>query len=248
MKLTPHQCLAPILAATTLLAAHSHASATDYTFINIADNTGELGNNFSNPAINASGRVAFGASIGGGDTGIFTGNGGPLTTIVLGGDDNWNVSSFIDIDNNGSVCVRVAFSVLEEGIYVGNGGPLTLIAYTDDNPYQSLSLPVLNNSGQVAFLGVDAGGTFGIHRATGPGNFTTIAEQTGDIVSISGRSVINDSGLVAFHASTSSGSFIATGTGGALTTVVDTSDGFPNLGSVISMNNLGDIAFLSDTA
>ena len=166
---------AGLLAAALCLPAFAGG---DYTFVNIADNTGPLGNSFFQPAINNNGRVAFGAGIGGGETGVFTGDGGPLTPIALGDDTNFNVSYLIAMNDNDTVAVRVSESVLEEGIWTGNGGPLTLVVVNDDNPYSSCSLPDINTPGQVVFHAFISGGTTGLYRAHGFGNYTTIADTT----------------------------------------------------------------------
>jgi hypothetical protein len=216
-----------------------------YTFINIADNTGPLGNSFSNPAINENGTVVFGASIGGGDTGIFTGNGGPLTTIVLGGDGNYNVSSFVGINDSDLVAVRVSENILEQGIFTGDGGPLTLVAATDENPFAVVDLPDINAPGQVALYGILTGGTSGIFRAQGLGNYTTIADSSGSFVSFGGRAALNDGGTAAFYANTDTGSGIYTGDGGPLTTIVETDATFTSVGSVVSINNDGTVAFFA---
>jgi hypothetical protein len=216
-----------------------------YTFINIADNTGPVGISFSNPAINNDGTVVFAASIGGGDTGIFTGNGGPVTPIVLGGDGNFNVSSFVGINDSDLVTVRVSQNISEQGIFTGDGGPLALIATTDENPFTVVDLPAINTPGQVAFYGILTGGTSGIFRAQGLGNYTTISDSSGSFVSFGGRASLNDGGTAAFYAATDSGSGIYTGDGGALTTIVETDATFTSVGTVVSVSNDGTVAFFA---
>jgi hypothetical protein len=220
-------------------------AGSPYTFVNIADNTGDLGNSFSNPSINSSGTVVFAASIGGGQTGIFTGNGGALTTIVLGGVGNYHVSSFVGINDSDLVTVRVSENISEEGIYTGDGGPLVLVAVTDENPYQVTELPFINAPGQVVFYGVVVGGTSGIYRAQSFGNYTTIADTSGSFVSFTGRASLNDGGTAAFYANGDTVSGIYTGDGGALTTIVETDATFTSVGSVMSINDDGTVAFFA---
>ncbi|MHC5024512.1 MAG: DUF7453 family protein [Planctomycetota bacterium] len=217
-----------------------------YTFVNIADDTGPFSSSFSQAVINNNGTVAFGVGIGGGDTGIFTGNGGPLTTIVLGGDGNYNVSNLIGMNDHDLVAVRVAESILEEGVWTGDGGPLSLVVTSDENPFQTCGGPDINTPGQVVFHGIVVGGTSGLHRAQGFGNYTTIADTSGDFVSFGGQGSINDSGTVAFYAADSVGFGIYTGDGGPLTTIVETvSTAFTSLGTTVSVNNAGTVAFFA---
>lgn len=235
-----------VMMCVAACATAAHAGSETYTFINIADNTGDLGNSFNHPSINAEGLVVFAASIGGGQVGIFTGSGGPLNNIVLGGGETGIVSTFANMNDGGDVTYRSSPSALEETIYISDGvGPPTPVVDDSGKPFLAVSLPAINDDNAVAFHGVLTGGVSGIFVAQGFGNYTTIADSSGAFVSFSGRASLNANGVAAFSASTTTDFGIYAGSGGAITTIADTSGAFTSVGNVPSINDSGGVGFFA---
>lgn len=171
--------------------------------------------------------------------GIFTGNGGPITTIAKQGDaaPPGTLSSelggpSISVD---AVAFRAGFHNDKKGILLSNGGQLTSIVTTGDSAPtgtfgfgQFAEDPAVSN-GIVAFRGVYPGGT-AIFSGSG-GALTTII-KTGDaapsgvfttlgIPSISGN-------IVAFGGAYTGGTGIFMANGGSLTTIVEVGDAAPS--------------------
>jgi hypothetical protein len=122
--------------------------------------------------------------------GIFVGDGGPLTTIVLGRDPA-PVGTFTGFGNPSISGSNVAFFALYreppsdffEGVFVGSGGTLTTIAKTGDlaptgaiRPIQ-VSEPKINGN-TVVFTASDEEGMTGIY--TGSGGALAKIVRTGD--------------------------------------------------------------------
>ena len=148
------------------------------------------------PSINNNDVVTF---LGQGQTtfGLFTGAGGPVTTISLD-----NPSSFNGIDDSG----RVAF-VSNTALQTGDGGPVTTIATRtfEGGAYQQFTGggASLSAAGRVAFMASLPSGVDGVF--TGPNPEADDVLKAGDVIpglgrvtnlSIS-REAINDSGQVA---------------------------------------------------
>lgn len=123
----------------------------------IADIPGADGqvNPINQGALNDSGSVAFSAWhwTPGTSFSLYSGSGGPLTTIYSGLDV---YEQQPDINNAGTV----TFSHGQPLVVTGNGGPLTPV------PSGAVSLsvdPSINNLGQIAFLGEDFSNVVGIY-------------------------------------------------------------------------------------
>ena len=142
-----------------ILVAATKAEA-EYTFTLIADSTGPFNqfgtapslnsilnssslNTIFSASINDAGTLAFRAHLGqtGSDTGIFTSNGRPITTVA---DSSGFLKSFgktPSINGAGGVAFSAGVGDLDSGtfgIYSGNGGPLTTIADIS-GPFSSFS-------------------------------------------------------------------------------------------------------------
>ena len=142
------------IAGYCLLAASlpftSSGRAASYTFVNIADTTGAF-SSCGIPSINASGLVAFQATLDGGGSGIYKGNGGSLTTVAVSAGEPF--SSFggggTPINNSGTVAFLGNLDAGGNGIYKGDGGgPLTTITLAAPTfAAFPITLPVsINNS------------------------------------------------------------------------------------------------------
>ena len=242
----------------------SGADTVAYHFTQIAPITGQ---SLSPPAMNNRGIVAFTDR-----SGVFTGNGGPLTSIVSPFSSPTSASGNASINDSGTVAFG---SSAAQGIYTGSGGPLKQIS-----PEFNGGDPSINDAGRVAYFGrnsvltsnggptrtiATAGGSlrYFIGGAPAINNAGTVAflaglergiglftgsggPLTAISTQISGVNVfpsINDAGIVAFSASLTTGADgIFTGTGSSLTTIADSSGPFRDFGTA-SINRQGVVAF-----
>ncbi len=163
--------------------------------------------------------VAFFGGGSGGQAGIYTGTGGPLTTIadkntaIPGGTGNF--AGFGDPAISGSTVVFTGGSSSgQAGIYTGTGGPLTTIA--DKNtaiPGGIGNFTGWGNGGisgsTVAFLAIGSGGQGGIYTGTG-GTPTMIADKNTAIPGGTG----NFAGFAEPAISGGAVAFLAIGSGG----------------------------------
>jgi hypothetical protein len=247
-----------LLVCALATASTTEAAASNYNFINIADsaepsmNLGLLG-----LSLNNHGTVAFaGGKVGGesevGDQGVFTGAGGPITTVIdnSGTFDNFRSPS---INDNGIVAFYGEYDGPEEGIFTSNGGPVTTIAQTGVGPLagqfpREVGFPVINSSGDVAFRvffhELDPSRlNFAIYKGSG-GPLTLIADSSGPLLLTNSTPLhMNDSGIVAFAAVLDArGVAIVSGNGGPLSTLLTDAAGFTGF-SDPSINANGALAF-----
>ena len=152
--------------------------------------------------------MAFEANLDAGGAGIFTGNGGPTTTIA---DSNGPTFSGFDdgsINDAGTVAFYADFDDNTAGIVTGNGGPTTTVAH-GGGAFDTPLSPSINNSGAVAFIDYADNNIDGIYAVSGP-----VADKVADKVievgdALAGSTVtririfplqgLNDSGQVAVH-------------------------------------------------
>ena len=71
-----------VFLAGALALSAGNAAAVPYTFTNLYDTSGPFGEFRTTPSLNNSGTVAFFAILDTGERGVFTGSGGPTTTIA----------------------------------------------------------------------------------------------------------------------------------------------------------------------
>jgi len=212
------------------LPVNGRAEPIPYVFTGIGDIPS--GGTISAPAINNAGTVAFTISPdGAAGSGVFAGNGGPLTTIVTGSLSSSSPAGFtgvVSINNSGTVAFAAAAGA--QGIYTGSGGPLTTIhsGYSGGDPS-------INNAGTVAFFGP------GSVLSSNGGVPTTIATVGGAFQGfIGGAPAINNAGTVAFLAILGGSAGVFTGNGGPLTTI---STGIGGINIFPSINDTGTVAF-----
>jgi hypothetical protein len=216
----------------------------NYTFTNIADTIGLFDNIGLARGFNDSGTVAFYASyIGGG--GIYTGNGGTLTTIIttttpgglLTGENGHSMN------NDGTVVF-----VGQQGLYSGNGGEISTIFYkgTAEGIYGARS-PVINDNGTVAFRAALDGASDAIIATVSNGVLTTIADNS-RVYTKFGVPSMNNNGMLAFTGTIGSwdtgGQYLLTGDGGELTVIADNTGEYYQLYTGgLSINDSGTVAF-----
>lgn len=204
--------------------------------------------------INNHGTVAFSGTVNSsGATGIFTGSGGPLTTIADTTGAFGPLTSVITptINDAGTV----AFSASMGGsnvIFTGNGGALTQL--TDPATLSALN-PVINNAGQVLFQAFRplSTGEQALIRSDGA-SLTTLVDNNGPYAGLLGFFAgvgFNDAGQYAFSASLDAGGTgIFTGPDSVADRVIgagDILDGSPIVFTRLvrdgALNNAGQIAF-----
>ena len=177
------------------------------------------------------------------ETGIFTGCGGPTTTIA---DSSGPLSRFgarPALNDNGTVAFHAELGPDNPGIFTGSGGPTTTIA-DSSGPFAAFgTFPSLNNSGTVAFVGgLDGFGGFGGIFTGSGGPITTIADSSGPFgLFPSFAPSLNDSGTVAFFAE------LDTGGAGIFTGPDPLADEVISIGDTLFGSTVTDIFIQSDS-
>ncbi|ODS30298.1 MAG: PEP-CTERM motif protein [Candidatus Scalindua rubra] len=237
-----------VLVMSMLFIWPTYCQAIPYIYTQISGTSCSF-SGFGSPSINDSGTVAFWADLDAGGSGIFTGNGGSLTTIA---DTSGSLSGFNgtpSINDSGTVAFWAALDAGGEGIVTGDGGSTTVLYDTSGsiNGFDQVD-PSINDSGLVAFQVDISGGDEGIYRGNG-GPITVIAVRSSTVEGISPS--INNFGTVSFKGL---GGFspgwpsdgIFTSSGGPLTTIADANGPFFFSGSSsnnTSINDSGMVAF-----
>jgi hypothetical protein len=255
-KGTPEVFLVAALALSV-----GNAAAIPYTFTNIADSSGPFAEFGFWPALNNRGTVAFPARLDISGEGIFTGRGGPITTIPdsIGrgaGPPSINDSGMVAFSTGGEIVTSKGGHTTTLYMVESFGGLVSLnnhgtVAFAAFGPecclftgsggpttkiMEGVTVPGvfdLNDSGTVAFR------DFGVYTGSG-GPITTIIDD----FSCCGGVSINNSGTVAFTSDLGPvGTGVYTGSGGPITTIVDTTGPFEFFRFHISLNNRGTVAF-----
>ena len=220
-----------------------------------------------NPSMNDLGQVSFAARLDGGNKDdfevIMRGNGKKLVTIASTKDEFGFFGFDTSINNSGEVAFRAERDEefgFDEGLFSGQKKRSPITHYLnsadielDGDPARfggRDSRPSINNLGDIAFdESIQPDFDSGIFAGQ-EGIFETITSPDPEI-SVQSPS-LNDSGTVAFYRSffdEANQVFvdeIATGNGGALTTVADTRGDFSSFGfRPPSINNTGEVAFLA---
>ncbi|MBH8563429.1 hypothetical protein I8748_14760 [Nostoc sp. CENA67] len=215
------------------------AQAGNFTFTKIADSRDFR--YVGGGPINDNGTVAFAA--GGADdfglssTGIFTSNGGAVTTVVnfnLG----YNTINGIAINNSGTVAFANN-TLPQEGLFISNGKSVTTVARPSDNLFTvNLSSNAFNDSGTLVFRTFDA-------IVTGNGGpLKTIVDTSGPFQFFSQEPVINDANVVAFEAELKDGrQGVFTSKDGSITTIVDNTSFFSGGFAEFDINNSETVIF-----
>ena len=235
-----------LLVAAVLLVWPLSAAAVEYTFTKIVDSSGDfIGQAFGPPALNNGGTAAFSAgSPFFTHKGMFTGSGGPLTTILELNSSLFNVA-VPSINDNGTVAFVGRFGFAgDDAILTGSGGPITTIVDTS-GPFSGLSFPSINNNDTVAFTAHHD--TLGARVLTSSGgSITTIVDESGDFSEIGGFPGINNFGTVAFVAARLGlGGGVFASSGGDPITIADTSGALATIFTgKLSINDKGTVAFV----
>lgn len=233
-----------VVSATTIcfatIGVEQAALSMSFTFTNIADSNSQFSFVGNNPVINEQGTVAFSADLISGGSGIFTNNGGAITTTIA--DNKGIFSSFgsYALNDHGTVAFTADLKGLNlqtggRGLFTGNGGAINKIADTNGE-IKNFYEPAINNNGTVAFGGTRDGGNLGI-----------FAFKNNSIITISDQGTrwasINNRGTVAYGAFLPNDNLsIFTGDGGAVTRIADSTGPLKNL-QIPAINNSGIVAF-----
>jgi hypothetical protein len=233
---------------------------------------------FSLPSFGTVGNVGLSGGIASfhgsypGSSAIFTGSGGPLTTIASIGDatSEGAIAQFPFTERSSISGNNVAFMAGTSsglGVYVGSGGSITTIVNAGDpapsgnfaNNFSGAGLgfggPVISGD-RVAFIGSYPGGQ-GVFAGNG-GALTTVAKSgdaapSGTFTSGSFSQQVLSGDAVAFRANYTGGGGIFVGDGGTLTTIATIGDPAPG-GAFSSLtvggiaNNGNDVSFLGQWA
>jgi hypothetical protein len=185
--------------ATIYLTTSEASAAANYTFRKVVDLSDGFTQIASQPAINNSGTVAFGAATPG-MQGVFSiTTGGVLTPIALLDQPYIGFSHVGGIDvgtpdiNDAGQVAFFAFGSGGSGIFTSDGAITTTIAHSDGlaiNPSQLRDEVSINNSGTVAFSIEGSSSTDSVHIGNG-GPVVTIDSNGRD-------PSINDAGVVAY--------------------------------------------------
>ncbi|HET8889571.1 MAG TPA: choice-of-anchor tandem repeat NxxGxxAF-containing protein [Candidatus Angelobacter sp.] len=225
----------------------------------IANSTdqGLSGPSIGAPSINASGTVAFQASRSGlTSTIIFTGDGGPLTTVLDVLNSNFRSFGAVAINRAGQIVFGALQKDRSAGIFVvtpksdemgkdgGSSGSANLIDIVDThNPdFFQFGDPVINDAGIVAdFAGVAAGVEVFSGDAKG---ITVRTDPTNGLFADFEHPSINNRGAVAFSTFETNGGqgiFVELTGGAAPVAVLQTGDTL--FGSTVTGVNVGRFAF-----
>ena len=207
-----------------------------------------------NPSINRAGTVAFATRAALGEA-VFSGNGGPLTTIA---DTTGPFSSFSGtystaINVSGTVAFTASLDSGGGGYFASTGGVVTPLFLNTPTLHPDFNF-TFNDAGTVAFRAYfgQTGATTGI-VAHNNGLVTTIVDSSGLLNYFGSAPSLNSTGTVAFVAGVGGidgGTYgIYSGNGGLLTTIADLSGPFSAFPSFDfgnpSINDSGTVGFIA---
>jgi len=229
----------------------------DIKTIATSTDQGLSGPSMGAPSINASGTVAFQAARSGlASTIIFTGDGGPLTTVLDVLNSNFKSFGAVAINRAGQIVFGATQKDRSAGVFVvtpksyemgkdgGSSGPGNVIDIVDThNPdFFQFGDPVINDAGIVAdFAGVAAGGEVFSGDAKG---LTVRTDPTNGLFADFEHPSINNRSAVAFSTFQTNGGqgiFVELTGGASPVAVLQTGD--PLFGSTVTAVSVGRFAF-----
>ena len=200
------------------------------------------------PAINASGVVAFGATTPANTRAIFTGTGGPLTLIVdsLASGLVKNVVGSPSINAAGTVAFSAVRNErgLPSSIYSVTGGPLTTLLNTASTGFRAFGNVDINDAGKIVFHGFLQDGNEGIFIGTSSPAVVVSTATNPELANGFNDAVINNGGTVAIIGFRSAGGIqVLTGNTRQLTPRNNPAQPAFTLAEHPSLNNRGAVAF-----
>ena len=195
------------------------------------------------PSVNDAGLVAFQAALAGGGSGVFTGDGGEVTTVAAPPEVT-DVKSHPDVNDAGEVTFYSVSADGAEAVVLHRGGRAAVVAHTRGSFGGIGPLgPTMNESGAVAFRATDPAGDPGVYVAD-TGGVRTVAAARDGWNEFHGLPVITPTGTVVFRATRDAGiDGIYAHAEGSLKTVVETGREFATLGFFPSVGSDEIVAF-----
>ena len=193
------------------------------------------------PAIKERGAVAFQATRRNGATGVFCGDGGPITCLH----QTAAYRSHPDINDAGELCAYADLPDGREALLVGKPGQRPDAIAPDTLPAIGPLGPTMNETGAVAFRGTTAQSGPGIYVADGDRLTTVAAAGAGRFSGFEGLPVILADGRVVFRADRGPHrhSIHLWAPDGRERIVAETGDRFSELGRFPHANARGDVVF-----
>ena len=238
-----------LLAVLIVLCGTGFASADDYTFQLIADNTGDFSALAGSAWMSDSGAVLFnGLLTGVSGWGVYTSDGVNTVEIVHTSSSPYSDVGAGAIAPDGTVSFWARDA---DAMYIckGDGVNTTVIADTT-GPFTGFQGGAINSNGWVAFAADgDDSGYLGVYRGDGD-NLETMIEPSGPFTRIFGYMDYGDEDTVAFWGvrDDGHGEGIYATDGTTLTTIADSTGVFGNFESTVSINSHGMVAFAADLA
>ena len=252
----------PVNPTVTLIRSGVYAN-TGGVVKTIADTTSKEFNFFGSSTINDAGTIAFFASFGRGESGIFTSQDGKIAPVVstlgafssfvtgidtVGGDGPFTIYTIPGINSSGKIAFSASLYAGQSGVFVSDGGTVKTIADTS-SVFKRFSSASINDQGTVAFVGELANGDRGLFTGTGQG-LKTVADTSGAFSFFNSDPALNNKGQVAFLAELyNGGKGIFTGADPIADKVVSIGDSLSGL-SVVDLiiidkglNDDGQVAF-----
>jgi hypothetical protein len=202
------------------------------------------------PSINAAGTVAFFSlrSEPGLPSSVFTGNGGPLTTLVATSPTGFIGFANVAINNSGTVVFRGTLGDGNDGIFTIRGGRLVDIVDADNRPeFFDFGDPVINNGGTIADVAFLTNQVPEIITGSGRGITVRSDPSTTPPLTQFEHPSLNNSGAIAFSASLNpsgangpSGIYLEVSGGHSLIPVIGPGDKL--FGSTVTKVDLGRFA------
>jgi hypothetical protein len=241
-----------------LIGVATPAVAAEYTYANIADDSGTFAS-FGTPRINNLGAVSFSAHHDDIANGVYRSDGTTITTIA---DSTGPVQIFgndTDINDAGQVAYTGTSVFAVDGVFRGSGGAVTTIADTSGSLGNIDPTIRINNAGLVAFVAAGEGSTAAGFVLAGSGG--TLSAIGGSDFTLQTSSIygaeINDAGTVSFgksHVVLGPGfppsvigmsQSIATSNGATGAVVTDLAGPYESFGTRAPINDAGHVIFIA---
>ena len=184
------------------------------------------------PSVNDAGLVAFQATLAGGGSGVFVGDGGPVEAAVTP-PTVMRVTSHPDVNGSGKISFYGQLAADVDAVLLAGGGRHDVLedtrgSFTAIGPLG----PTMNEAGAVAFRANDIEHGAGVFVSRENG-VATIATSSDGWSEFHGLPVVDDAGSVVFRATKGDRTHgIYTFGGGTLRTVVQTGEEFATLGQI----------------
>lgn len=190
-------------------------------------------------AIDSRGLVAFQAALAEGGSGVYTSDGGSITTVAESAAGTFaEVCSHPDINPGGSCCFYASVEPEGRAVLMVRDGEIAFLA----DAAGPLG-PTMNEAGAMAFRASTAGDGEGVFLCDG-GVVTTIADTGGRFARFHGLPVVAGDGTVVFRADVEGGGEgVYLGDGTTVTAIAETGRGFGGFGFFPFANEPGIVAF-----